>query len=131
MSTRPDVSITDYDRKIVYARIGEQLRVAAMVDIVGFDPAVDPKRLALIKRQARHLSRCRRLRRGCGMGGHAPGHPHRRTAAGRHGVSQSVAQPRPRRARFHPGLRQRAVAQQLIGQQRTSIDLHGLNPRAA
>lgn len=49
----PDVSITDYDRKIVYARIGEQLRVAAMVDIVGFDPAVDPKRLALIKHQAR------------------------------------------------------------------------------
>lgn len=49
----PEVSITDYDRKIVYARIGEQLRVAAMVDIVGFDPAVDPKRLALIKRQAR------------------------------------------------------------------------------
>jgi len=49
----PDVSITDYDRKIVYARIGEQLRVAAMVDIVGFDPAVDPQRLALIKRQAR------------------------------------------------------------------------------
>jgi hypothetical protein len=36
----------------VYARIGEQLRVAAMVDIVGFDPALDPKRLALIKRQA-------------------------------------------------------------------------------
>ncbi|HWT68366.1 MAG TPA: D-amino acid dehydrogenase [Pseudomonas sp.] len=49
----PDVSITDYDRKIVYARIGEQLRVAAMVDIVGFDPAVDPERLSLIKRQAR------------------------------------------------------------------------------
>ncbi|MEZ1319575.1 D-amino acid dehydrogenase [Pseudomonas fluorescens] len=49
----PDVSITDYDRKIVYARIGEQLRVAAMVDIVGFDPSVDPRRLALIKRQAR------------------------------------------------------------------------------
>lgn len=48
----PDVSITDYDRKIVYARIGEQLRVAAMVDIVGPDPAIDPKRLALIKRQA-------------------------------------------------------------------------------
>ena len=49
----PKISITDYDRKIVYARIGEQLRVAAMVDIVGFDPALDPKRLALIKRQAR------------------------------------------------------------------------------
>jgi D-amino-acid dehydrogenase len=48
----PNVSITDYDRKIVYARIGEQLRVAAMVDIVGFDAGLDPKRLALIKRQA-------------------------------------------------------------------------------
>lgn len=49
----PDLSITDYDRKIVYARIGEQWRVAAMVDIVGWDPGLDPKRLALIKRQAR------------------------------------------------------------------------------
>lgn len=48
----PDLSITDYNRKIVYARIGDQLRIAAMVDIVGFDPALDPKRLALIKRQA-------------------------------------------------------------------------------
>jgi D-amino-acid dehydrogenase len=48
----PNVSITDYDRKIVYARIGEQLRVAAMVDIVGFDAGLEPKRLALIKRQA-------------------------------------------------------------------------------
>ncbi|TFF07540.1 D-amino acid dehydrogenase [Pseudomonas sp. BCA14] len=48
----PQVSITDYDRKIVYARIGEQLRVAAMVDIVGFDARLEPKRLALMKRQA-------------------------------------------------------------------------------
>lgn len=48
----PNVSVTDYDRKIVYARIGEQLRVAAMVDIVGFDAGLEPKRLALMKRQA-------------------------------------------------------------------------------
>lgn len=48
----PEVSITDYDRKIVYARIGEQLRVAAMVDIVGFDACLEPKRLGLMKRQA-------------------------------------------------------------------------------
>lgn len=48
----PMVSITDYDRKIVYARIGEQLRVAAMVDIVGYDASLEPKRLALMKRQA-------------------------------------------------------------------------------
>ena len=48
----PDISITDYNRKMVYARIGQQLRIAAMVDIVGFDPALEPKRLALMKRQA-------------------------------------------------------------------------------
>ena len=48
----PQVSITDYDRKIVYARIGEQLRIAAMVDIVGFDPSLDPKRLAQMRELA-------------------------------------------------------------------------------
>ena len=48
----PNVSITDYDRKIVYARIGEQLRIAAMVDIVGFDPSLDPKRLAQMRQLA-------------------------------------------------------------------------------
>ncbi|MDV2703279.1 D-amino acid dehydrogenase [Pseudomonas aeruginosa] len=49
----PDTSITDYDRKIVYARIGERLRIAAMVDIVGFDPGLEPARLALLRQQAR------------------------------------------------------------------------------
>ncbi|QRY80052.1 D-amino acid dehydrogenase [Pseudomonas sp. PDNC002] len=48
----PDVSLTDYDRKVVYARIGERLRIAAMVDIVGFDPRLEPKRLELIRQQA-------------------------------------------------------------------------------
>ena len=55
------MSITDYDRKIFYARIGKQLRVAAMVDIVGFDPAHDPKRLELTKRQAPNGPVCARL----------------------------------------------------------------------
>ena len=48
----PQMSITDYDRKIVYARIGEQLRIAAMVDIVGFDASPDPKRLAQMRQLA-------------------------------------------------------------------------------
>ncbi|BCL76843.1 D-amino acid dehydrogenase 2 [Jeongeupia sp. HS-3] len=51
--TPPETSITDYDRKIVYARIGAQLRIAAMVDIVGFDASPDPKRLAVLRAQAR------------------------------------------------------------------------------
>lgn len=49
----PEVSITDYERKIVYARLDNQLRVAAMVDIVGYDEAVDAGRLASMRRLAR------------------------------------------------------------------------------
>jgi len=48
----PEVSITDYDRKIVYARLECQLRVAAMVDIVGGDESVNPGRLATLHRLA-------------------------------------------------------------------------------
>lgn len=51
--TAPRINITDYDRKTVYARIGERLRIAAMVDIVGFNSAPEPKRLAAIERMAR------------------------------------------------------------------------------
>ena len=45
-SQAPEVSVTDYDNKVVYARIGENLRVAAMVDIVGNDLSLKPSRLA-------------------------------------------------------------------------------------
>jgi D-amino-acid dehydrogenase len=48
----PDISITDYERKIVYARLDQQLRVAAMVDIVGYDETVDARRLDSMRRQA-------------------------------------------------------------------------------
>lgn len=33
LSTVPNTNVTDYDRKVVYARLDQQLRVAAMVDI--------------------------------------------------------------------------------------------------
>lgn len=49
----PEVSITDYERKIVYARLEDHLRVAAMVDIVGYDESVDAGRLASMRRLAR------------------------------------------------------------------------------
>nr|WP_314618054.1 D-amino acid dehydrogenase [uncultured Pseudomonas sp.] len=48
----PQVSVTDYERKVVYARLDQQLRVAAMVDIVGFDDAVDVRRLQSMRRLA-------------------------------------------------------------------------------
>ncbi len=47
----PQVSVTDFERKILYARIGDRLRVAAMVDMVGEDASVDPRRIASLTRQ--------------------------------------------------------------------------------
>ncbi len=49
----PDISVTDFERKILYARIGTDLRVAAMVDMVGEDTGLDPKRLESLVRLAR------------------------------------------------------------------------------
>jgi len=49
----PQVSVTDFERKILYARIGERLRVAAMADIVGEDLSLEPARIASLVRQVR------------------------------------------------------------------------------
>lgn len=49
----PTVSVTDFERKTLYARIGQQLRVAAMVDLVGEDTRLDPARLAALHRTVR------------------------------------------------------------------------------
>lgn len=49
----PQVSITDSDRKIVYARLGNVLRAAGCADMVGEDLALDPARLGQVEREAR------------------------------------------------------------------------------
>jgi D-amino-acid dehydrogenase len=49
----PEVSVTDFEKKILYARIGSDLRVAAMVDLVGDDESLDPGRLASLQRSVR------------------------------------------------------------------------------
>ena len=49
----PAISITDFERKTLYARIGDTLRVAAMVDMVGDNPALDARRVAGLTRRAR------------------------------------------------------------------------------
>jgi D-amino-acid dehydrogenase len=51
--TAPNISVTDFERKVLYARIGSQLRVAAMVDLVGEDTRLDVKRLVTLTRQVR------------------------------------------------------------------------------
>ena len=49
----PEISVTDFERKVLYARIGNQLRVAAMADIVGEDACIDSKRVAGLVRQVK------------------------------------------------------------------------------
>lgn len=45
----PDVSVTDYDNRVVYARLGDALRIAAMVDIGAVDAQPDPVRVAQLR----------------------------------------------------------------------------------
>lgn len=49
----PEISVTDFERKVLYARIGERLRVAAMVDMVGEDVSLDARRVAGLTRLVR------------------------------------------------------------------------------
>jgi D-amino-acid dehydrogenase len=49
----PQISVTDFERKVLYARIGDKLRVAAMVDMVGEDLSLDEERVAGLTRQVR------------------------------------------------------------------------------
>lgn len=45
----PRISVTDFDRKTVYARLGDQLRVAAMVDIGARDGGIAPRRMRALR----------------------------------------------------------------------------------
>jgi D-amino-acid dehydrogenase len=49
----PRVSVTDAHHKVVYAPLGERLRIAGMVDITGMNASADQERIALLTRQAR------------------------------------------------------------------------------
>ena len=51
----PQVSVTDFERKVLYARIGDRLRVAAMADIVGDSAHIDPRRVAGLIAQVRTM----------------------------------------------------------------------------
>ncbi|QGZ63744.1 D-amino acid dehydrogenase [Paraburkholderia acidisoli] len=49
----PRVSVTDAHHKVVYAPLGERLRIAGMVDLAGMSAHADEARIALLTRQAR------------------------------------------------------------------------------
>ena len=50
----PAVSITDHKRKVVYARLGDELRVAGMADITNYRADLDPARIEVLVRQVKH-----------------------------------------------------------------------------
>jgi D-amino-acid dehydrogenase len=51
----PRISITDYERKMVYARLGDRLRIAGMADITGRRADVDPRRVATLRAEAKAM----------------------------------------------------------------------------
>jgi D-amino-acid dehydrogenase len=51
----PRVSVTDLHRKVVYAPLGERLRIAGMVEIAGLKDAQRAGRIALLKRHAQEI----------------------------------------------------------------------------
>lgn len=52
-SAAPRLSVTDSAAKVVYARLGDRLRVAGMADLVGYSRHIDERRLSSLLRQAR------------------------------------------------------------------------------
>jgi len=48
----PHISITDFERKIVYARLGDRLRIAGMADVTGRSADIDPSRVATLRAES-------------------------------------------------------------------------------
>src|SRR5262245_60367489 len=67
----PRISITDFKKKIVYARLGDELRVAGMADLAGYAPTIDESRVATLLDEARaafpQASGFSQLRPWCGL----------------------------------------------------------------
>lgn len=49
----PRISVTDSAYKVVYALLGDELRIAGMADIAGFNTTLDPVRVNLLIQQAK------------------------------------------------------------------------------
>lgn len=48
----PRINITDFERKVVYARLGNRLRLAGMADLVGINRNIDPMRIRALIAEA-------------------------------------------------------------------------------
>ena len=49
----PRISVTDSAYKVVYALLGDELRIAGMADIAGYNTTLDPVRVGLLIKQAK------------------------------------------------------------------------------
>jgi D-amino-acid dehydrogenase len=49
------VGLTDIENKVVYSGLGNSIRAAGIADIYGFDYAIDPQRLGLLKKKVQEL----------------------------------------------------------------------------
>jgi D-amino-acid dehydrogenase len=49
----PRISVTDFKRKVVYARLGDELRVAGMADLAGRRAEIDTERVGLLVEEVR------------------------------------------------------------------------------
>jgi D-amino-acid dehydrogenase len=67
----PRISVTDFKRKVVYARIGGELRVAGMADLAGRHCRIDVERVTQLVQEVKtafpHASDFRELHPWCGM----------------------------------------------------------------
>ncbi len=67
----PRISVTDYQRKVVYARIGDELRVAGMADLSGKSARIDALRVGQLVEEVRacfpRATDFRSLKPWCGM----------------------------------------------------------------
>ncbi|MDF3625227.1 FAD-dependent oxidoreductase [Brytella acorum] len=51
----PSISVTDYANRVVYARLGDRLRAAAMVNIGATQAAPNPRRIAQLRKLAQDI----------------------------------------------------------------------------
>ncbi|MGB6008726.1 D-amino acid dehydrogenase [Castellaniella sp.] len=79
----PAISVTDYERKTVYANLGGTLRIAAMVGIGVADHGIEADRIALVKQQARELLPRMDMGQAQAWAGYRPATPHGRPLIGR------------------------------------------------
>ncbi len=86
----PSISVTDYERRIVYARVGSVLRIAAMVDIGSNSADIDPIRIELLKQQVHESFPHLDLRQAIPWAGLRPATPTSKPIIGRSRAAQNL-----------------------------------------